>query len=340
MIEVKGLVKSYGTKRKSSPGKRVQAVRGVNFTLEESGALSFIGESGCGKTTIGRILCGLETYDEGTVMINGQDIKSLEKSQRSRILREIQLIQQDPYAALNPARTIEQALSDPLKMIAKETNRPTTWIDQRMREVLDLVGLDPTTVLFKYPHMLSGGQRQRIVIARALTVDPKVLIADEAVSMIDVSLRLGILKLLRQLRREFHIALLFITHDVAAARYVGQDGSLMVLYKGEIIEQGPTDTVIQNPHHPYTQALLSAVPVLRGLEIPGPDRYIPIKDLDQGEAEPVGCLFTPRCPFSTEICTQERPTLLQVDGYQYACHHPEIRHVVASPAPDVARMEH
>ncbi|MCY0910074.1 MAG: ATP-binding cassette domain-containing protein, partial [Sulfobacillus thermotolerans] len=172
--------------------------------------------------------------------MDGQNLAQLPRRQRAVLLRRVQLIQQDPYQALNPARTIEQALTDPLKVIAKERGADNAWIMHRLHEVLELVGLDPDAVIYKYPHMLSGGQRQRIVIARALTVDPSVLVADEAVSMIDVSLRLGVLKLLRDLRERFKISVLFITHDVASARYVGDDGQMFVIYKGRIVEHGLT----------------------------------------------------------------------------------------------------
>lgn len=327
MIEVKDLKKTYVARGQYDTV--VHALRGVSFEIPQGGAISFIGESGCGKTTVGRILTGLEEPTSGSIVWNGEDVYNLRPKQRREVFRKIQLIHQDPYQALNPSRTIEQALADPLHVMARKHHRNKSWIESRTRELLELVGLDAETVLYKYPHMLSGGQKQRVVIARALTVEPEMLVADEAVSMIDVSLRLGILKLLRDLRTTLNISLLFITHDVAAARYIGTDGQIYVIYKGEVAEHGVTDDIILTPQHPYSQALLSAVPVLKGIEEPGPERFIPMKEMDQ--TEPKGCLFAPRCPFAQPVCREERPQLTGT-GHGYACHFPQERHVVAVSA--------
>jgi oligopeptide/dipeptide ABC transporter ATP-binding protein len=240
------------------------------------------------------------------------------------------MIHQDPYSALNPTRTVGQILADPLALRARQLGADRDWAHRRRGELLALVGLDPDYVLPRYPHMLSGGMRQRVVIARSLTVDPEVLVADEAVSMIDVSLRLGILQLLRDLRDKVGVSVLFITHDVATARYIGTAGELYVIYRGRVLEQGNTDTIIQRPAHPYTQALLSAIPVLRGIEKPGPDRVVPTGPLDERVNSP-GCLFEPRCPFAAADCSAAVPSLSQRGGTQqlHACLHPEGRSVVA-----------
>ena len=332
MIEARDLTRTYQT-RSIVGTHTVRALRGVDFSLPRGGAVSFIGESGCGKTTLGKILTGLETYDGGTLTIDGQDVSRVSGRKRIRLFRRIQMIHQDPYSALNPTRTIAQILGDPLRLRAKETGKPKAWIEQRARELLSLVGLEGDTVLSKYPHALSGGQRQRIVIARALTVDPEVLIADEAVSMIDVSMRLGILKLLRDLREELGISLMFITHDVATARYVGEGGELHVIYRGEVVESGPTDAVITEPVHPYTQCLLSAVPVMHGIEREGEDRLIPLGTLDE-RAGDEGCLFAPRCPFARDDCRSTHPPLVAIgdEGQRHACFYPKARHVVATEA--------
>lgn len=308
----------------------VRALRGVDFTIPDRGAVSFIGESGCGKTTLGRILCGLEDFDGGDLIIDGQSMAELKPGQRQPYFRRIQMIHQDPYSALNPTRTIGQILADPLALRGRQLGADAQWRDQRRAELLRLVGLDPDYVLPRYPHMLSGGMRQRVVIARALTVDPQVLVADEAVSMIDVSLRLGILELLRKLRASVGVSVLFITHDVATARYVGQGGELYVIYRGTVIERGNTDFVIQRPAHPYTQCLLSAIPVMRGIEDHGPDRLIPTGPLDES-VEPPGCLFQPRCPVGKPDCGEGQPSLRRLGGFQHehACLHPERRSVVA-----------
>lgn len=329
MIEIKNLEKIYKIKAKFSDKKIVHAVRDISFTLPDGGALSLIGESGCGKTTIGRMLCGLEEPTKGTIIINGIDISKMRYRERAHALQKIQLIHQDPYQALNPTHTIFQMMSATLKKMAKQKNKDSAWIRQRMDELLKLVGLDPSTILFKYPHMLSGGQRQRVIIARALTVEPEVLIADEVVSMIDVSLRLGILKLLRGLREKFNISILFITHDIASARYLGSNTKLYVIYKGKIIERGETEQIIRKPRHPYTQALLSAMPILNGIEKPGKDRFVLTSQFRQSDSEPSGCLFADRCPFRKPICREKRPQLIGDESSANACFFPQVRDVAA-----------
>lgn len=334
MIEAGGIARTFHTHGAFTGARVVQALRGVDFTLPDGGAVSFIGESGCGKTTLGRILAGLETFDAGELSVDGQAVSGLSHHKRAELFRSVQMVHQDPYSVLNPTRTVATTLRDPLRMTAKRegTDGGRDALGARARELLELVGLDPDGVLPKYPHQLSGGQRQRVVIARALTVNPKVLIADEAVSMIDVSMRLGILSLLRDLRTRLGIGLVFITHDVATARYLGDGGELHVIYRGEVVERGPVETVIQSPTHPYTQCLLSAVPVLKGLEEPGPDRLAP-RALMDATVETPGCLFEPRCPFATDKCRDEHPKLMQerIEGVevQHACFHPTIRSVAA-----------
>ncbi|MBS2538575.1 ABC transporter ATP-binding protein [Catenulispora sp. NF23] len=354
MIQARGITRTYQTHGSFTGDRTVHALRGVDFTLPDGGAVSFIGESGCGKTTLGKILTGLETFDGGELVVDGVELSKLRPRQREKYFRRIQMIHQDPYSALNPTRTVEATLGDPLRMRAKETGAPVSAWRERAAELLTLVGLEPAAVLPKYPHQLSGGQRQRVVIARALTVDPTVLIADEAVSMIDVSMRLGILSLLRDLRARLGISLVFITHDVATARYVGDGGELHVIYRGEVVERGLTDEVILSPVHPYTQCLLSAVPVMRGLEEPGPDRTAPTAALDERTPTP-GCLFQPRCPFAGAQCAETHPVLVpfgadavgtdaaeanvtgadvtgadatEESGHVHACFYPESRRVV------------
>ena len=332
MIEGQAITRTFAARRGMLGHRGVRALRGVDFTIPDRGAVSFIGESGCGKTTLGRILCGLESFDGGDLIIGDQAMAGLKPRQRAPYHRRIQMIHQDPYSALNPTRTIGQILAAPLALRARQLGADRGWLERRRSELLGLVGLDPDYVLPRYPHMLSGGMRQRVVIARALTVDPEVLVADEAVSMIDVSMRLGILSLLRDLRERLGISLVFITHDVATARYLGGGGQLHVIYRGEVIERGPVETVIQSPVHPYTQCLLSAIPVLKGIEEPGPDRLVPREMLDATVDTP-GCLFEPRCPFATEECKAEHPRLVAetVGGadVEHACFHPEVRNVAA-----------
>lgn len=338
MISGQHIVKTFRQRGDVLGARGVTALRGVDFEIPRGGAISFIGESGCGKTTLGRIIAGLETHDAGEITIDGVAMSTLRPRQQQPYFRRVQLIHQDPYSALNPTRTIHQALTDPLRRRAKQTGRSAAWIEERAGELLNLVGLDPGYVLPRYPHQLSGGMRQRVVIARALTVDPDVLVADEAVSMIDVSLRLGILGLLRDLRERLGVSLLYITHDVATARYIGADGDTYVIYRGQVIERGPTETIITKPVHPYTQALLSAIPVLHGVEQPGQERVRPVATLDAGTADETGCLFAHRCPFHDDACDRQRPelgtatTALQdPDGRVHACFHPVQRQVAATP---------
>ena len=332
-IEAHGIVKSFKARGDVLAGHTVHALRGVDFSIPAGGAASFIGESGCGKTTLGRILAGLESFDSGSLSLGGVPLGELSPRKRAPHFRRVQMIHQDPYSALNPTRTVDAILRDPLALRARQTGRPRSWIDARAREVLELVGLDPGYVLSRFPHQLSGGMRQRVVIARALTVDPAALVADEAVSMIDVSLRLGILNLLRELRSTLGVSVLFITHDVATARYIGADGELYVIYRGQIVEHGPTETVVADPVHPYTQCLLSAIPVLHGIEQPGADRLTPTEPLDESQSED-GCLFAARCPFATEKCRAERPELSHLGDtvQEHACFYPQRRSVVATSA--------
>jgi oligopeptide/dipeptide ABC transporter ATP-binding protein len=332
MIEIRSVTRTFAGRGGLLGRASVQALRGVDVTIPDRGAVSLIGESGCGKTTLGRILCGFEQFDGGDVVVGGQSMRELKPRDRVPYFRRVQLIHQDPYSALNPTRTIGQILSDPLTLRARQLDADGAWARARCAELLGLVGLDPEYVLPRYPHMLSGGMRQRVVIARALTVDPQVLVADEAVSMIDVSLRLGILQLLRELRDTVGVSVLFITHDVATARYVGDGGELYVIYRGMVVEHGSTETVIQRAAHPYTQSLLSAIPVLRGIEEPGPHRVVPTGPLDERVESP-GCLFEPRCPFAAADCRTGVPALTHLgDAEQlHACLHPEHRSVVAVP---------
>ncbi|MFC6083872.1 ABC transporter ATP-binding protein [Sphaerisporangium aureirubrum] len=329
MISGTGITKTYRRRGDHTGAQDVYALRGVDFTVPKGGAVSFIGESGCGKTTLGRIVAGLETYDSGDVVIGGVPMTPLRPRKREPYFRRIQLIHQDPYSALNPNRTIEQTLRAPLALRARQMKRPGSWIGERAEELLSLVGIDPGYVLPRYPHQLSGGMRQRVVIARALTVDPEMLVADESVSMIDVSMRLSILALLKDLRERLGVSLMFITHDIATARYIGADSELYVLYRGLVAERGPTETVISGPVHPYTQALLSAIPVLHGLELPGPDRVVPTEALDERRPD-TGCLFARRCPFRSDRCVEERPELAHCldPTHEHACFHPHRRQVI------------
>lgn len=354
MIRLVGIEKTYRV-RGGKRGESVHALRGVDLDIPDGSAISIIGESGCGKSTLGRIIAGIEQPTSGTILCDDTDITKWNAGRRREFLRGIQMIHQDPYSALNPVRTIDEILMDVLRLHARESGKDSHWVDRHLPAILDLVGLDPGYVLPRYPHQLSGGMRQRIVIARALAVEPKVLVADEAVSMIDVSLRLGILGLLRRLRNDLGISVVFITHDLASARYIGDNSTVAVLYRGSVVEQGPSESVIsQAPEHPYTQALLSSIPLLRGLEHKAAEQVVPTGILEEGNDD-AGCLFAPRCPFATHECRQRRPSLDRISesrcatapnpntnldphphtfrnagtgGHRVACWHPTRRKVI------------
>lgn len=324
VLELENIVKTY--RRGHGPFRpptTVYAVRSVSFALEAAGVLCLVGESGCGKSTVGKMVAGVVQPTSGSLRLDGQDIWSLTGEDRRRATLALQIIHQDPFAALNPARTIRQSLVAPLRI--HKMSKSHRGEDDRLAELMDLVGLPrQQDILDKYPHQLSGGQRQRVIIARALTVNPKVIVADEATSMVDVSLRVGILHRLRDLGESLGIATVFITHDFGVARYFAHGQRIAVMYLGEFIETGPTESVIQAPHHPYTTMLLSAVPLPNPVRSRNRTRLLPTSDAipDATEVLP-GCSFVNRCPFATEICSAEKPPLVPVESsdHRVSCHH-------------------
>jgi peptide/nickel transport system ATP-binding protein len=247
-LEVTGLSKDFG---------RLRAVDDVSFALRPGMVTALVGESGSGKSTVARLLSRLYTPSAGSILFRGEDVSRVRG--RRALLRyrsEVQMIFQDPFASLNPVKKVQHHIERPLRIHGLASR---TQVDSRVRELLQTVGLvPPDEIAQKYPHQLSGGQRQRVAIARALAVEPSVVLADEPISMLDVSIRIGLLNLMADLKRELGIAFLYITHDIASARYVADE--VLVMYAGRIVEQGPTDAVLQTPLHEYTQLLLSAVP--------------------------------------------------------------------------------
>lgn len=317
LIEVENLKKYYAVKGGivTHTTAHVKAVDGVSFSILEGETLGLVGESGCGKSTIGRALVGLEKSTEGKIRYEGQDLSKLSKKEMGKIRTHLQMVFQDPYSSLNPRKHIFEILSQPMlyhKVSAKET------VEKDIVRILDMVGL-PRNVLGRYPHEFSGGQRQRIGIAKALSLNPRFIVCDEPVSALDVSIQAQILNLLKGLQKELGLTLLFVGHGLGAVNYVSD--RIAVMYLGKIVEIGEAKEVFAHPVHPYTQALLNAVP------IPDPAEKNVEHHLLQGEIgssvnPPVGCRFHPRCPYATEICKQKEPMLLETEsesGHYAAC---------------------
>jgi oligopeptide transport system ATP-binding protein len=297
---------------------RVHAVDDVSIDLRAGETLGLVGESGCGKSTLARCIARLFPLTGGTVVFEGQDISRLSRRKLRPVRRELQLVFQDPYASLNPRKRVGEILSDPLR-IHKYGNRDE--IKRRVRELLELVGLSPEHIN-RYPHEFSGGQRQRIGVARALALHPKLIIADEPVSALDVSIRAQVINLFDDLQDELHLTYIFIAHDLGVVRHVSD--RIAVMYLGKVVEMSPAEELYQRPVHPYTEALLSAVP------IPDPDlsdRRVQIVlegDVPSPILPPSGCRFHPRCRYATKICAEQEPPLAEYggDGHMAACHHP------------------
>ena len=306
----------------------VQAVDGLSFEVLEGGSLGLVGESGCGKSTTGRLVTRLLTPTGGAIRFEGQDIAKISARGLKPLRREIQMIFQDPYTSLNPRHTVGAIVGAPLeihKVVPKKQVLP------RVQELLEIVGLNPEHYN-RYPHEFSGGQRQRIGIARALTLQPKLLVADEPVSALDVSIQAQVVNLLQDLQREFNIAFLFIAHDLAIVRHFCPE--VAVMYLGKIVEIGDRDSIYLHAHHPYTQALLSAVPDVKQAEVGGRRERIRLTgDVPSPINPPSGCRFRTRCPIAQEICAKVEPPLLQIGPKQkVACHFPgEIGHHPAEP---------
>jgi oligopeptide transport system ATP-binding protein len=296
---------------------RVHAVDGVSFEVLEGETLGLVGESGCGKSTLGRCLLRLYDITDGTVTFAGTDVTKLSRRQLRPLRRQMQMVFQDPYASLNPRKRVGQIVGDPLK-IHKMGNRGS--IKSQVQELLSLVGLNPEHYN-RYPHEFSGGQRQRIGVARALALHPRLIIADEPVSALDVSIQAQVVNLLDDLQDELQLTYLFIAHDLSVVRHVSD--RIAVMYLGKIVEVSPAQDLYSRPVHPYTEALLSAVP------IPDPDasarreRIVLEGDVPSPVAPPSGCRFHPRCRYATEICSAEEPPLVAYGaGHVAACHHP------------------
>jgi oligopeptide/dipeptide ABC transporter ATP-binding protein len=296
---------------------RVHAVDDVSLTVYEGETLGLVGESGCGKSTLGRCLVRLYEPTDGQVLFEGRDITHLPARALRPLRRRMQMIFQDPYGSLNPRKRVETIVGDALRFQRIGTRKARR---ARVRELLSLVGLSPEH-LNRFPYEFSGGQRQRIGVARALALRPTLVVADEPVSALDVSIQAQIINLLSELQEQFHLTYVFIAHDLGVVRQVSD--RIAVMYLGKIVELSPAEELYRRPIHPYTEALLSAIP------IPDPDRNeqrtrtILEGDVPSPLSPPPGCRFHPRCPYATEICRTEEPLLVDHGGGRLAaCHHP------------------
>jgi oligopeptide/dipeptide ABC transporter ATP-binding protein len=317
-IELEHVSRFYG-----SGSQQVRAVDDVSFTIESGETLCLVGESGCGKSTTGRMMAGLLEPSEGRVLYGGRDVGKLPEEEKKRFRRAVQIIHQDPYASLNPIRNVTQILSAPLKRHKLVKSR--SELRTKVHELLETVGLTPPEdFLRKHPHQLSGGQRQRVSVARALTVNPEVIVADEPVSMVDVSLRIGLLNILLKLQQDLGVAFLFITHDLAVAKHFSWEGRIGVMYLGRMVELGSTQRVVREPVHPYTRALISALPEADPGLTRNKERLRPRSpDIPSLLNLPAGCPFHPRCPMYEEgLCDTDRPAedAVALDGHLAACY--------------------
>ena len=294
----------------------VQAVDGISFQLPRGGSLGLVGESGCGKSTTGRMITRLYEPTAGAIEFDGRDIAKISARALKPLRREVQMIFQDPYTSLNPRHTVGAIVGAPL---AIHNVVPRNKIIPRVQELLEIVGLNPEHYN-RYPHEFSGGQRQRIGIARALTLHPKLLVADEPVSALDVSIQAQVINLLQEVQDEFNIAFLFIAHDLAVVRHFCPE--VAVMYLGKIVEIADRDSLYNHPNHPYTQALLSAVPDVRQAAIGGRRDRIRLEgDVPSPINPPSGCRFRTRCAIAQEICARVEPPLLQIGKrHKVACH--------------------
>ncbi|GAB77714.1 oligopeptide transport system ATP-binding protein [Austwickia chelonae] len=327
VLIAENLVKHYpilsGVLRR--PVGKVKAVDGVSFSLGRGETLGIVGESGCGKSTLGRLLMRLEEPTSGRVIFDGVDMYAQKGAAMRRIRRDIQIVFQDPYTSLNPRKTVGDIIGEPFRI--HRDALPKGGYDKAVRDLLEMVGLNPEHIN-RYPHQFSGGQRQRIGIARGIALNPKVLICDEPVSALDVSVQAQVVNLMSRLQKELGLSYVFIAHDLSVVRHISD--RVGVMYLGKMAEVGEEDEIYARPTHPYTQALLSAVPVPDPTLRDKREQIVLSGDVPSPANPPTGCRFHTRCWMSQDICTSEEPTLVpRPDGageHESACHfaHPRV----------------
>ena len=315
VVEAKDLRQIYKVKRGlfKEPAA-LQAVGGISFSIAPGKTLAVVGESGCGKSTLARMVTLIEKPTEGQLTLDGIDAVNTPSTYTKELRRMVQLVFQNPYGSLNPRKKVGTILEEPLVI---NTNLSSAERKERVRAMMAKVGLRPEHYN-RYPHMFSGGQRQRIAIARALMLSPKLVVADEPVSALDVSIQAQVLNLLADLQQEMGLAYLFISHDLGVVRHIAHD--VLVMYLGHAVEHGPKEKIYARPLHPYTQALLSSTPGITGVRR---KRIVLKGELPSPLNPPKGCVFSTRCPYVTERCKVERPQLRELDGRQVACHYAE-----------------
>ncbi len=311
LLRVEHLKKYFNT-----PAGMLHAVDDVSFTINKGDTLGVVGESGCGKSTLGRTVLKLLDATDGKIFYNGEDITNVKGRETKQLCKKMQIIFQDPYSSLDPRMTVIDIIAEPLK--ANFPKMPKAEIEQKVIEIAKKVGLN-TTYLKRYPHAFCGGQRQRIGTARALILNPQVIVCDEAVSALDVSIQAQIINLLKDLQKELDLTYLFISHDLSVVEHISD--KVGVMYLGRLVEFGETDKLFSRPRHPYTEALLSAVPIA------DPDiqnERIPLQgEIPNPANPPSGCYFHERCRYCQEKCAKEVPNLHEVDGRMVACHFAE-----------------
>jgi oligopeptide transport system ATP-binding protein len=318
LLEVENLVKhfSVGGGMFAGPPGLVRAIDGISFTIRRGETLGLVGESGCGKTTTGRCILRLERPTEGRILFEGVDLASLDDAALRAVRRRIQVIFQDPYSSLNPRMTVGQILAEPLEVHRIVRERAARA--DRVSELLSQVGLLPQHAR-RYPHQLSGGQRQRVGIARALAMEPALIVCDEPVSALDVSIQAQIINLLEDLQAKYHLTYLFIAHDLSVVRHISD--RVAVMYLGKIVEIADRGPIYEDPLHPYTKALLSAVPIPDpGLEA-SRERTVLRGEVPSPLNPPQGCVFHPRCPIAVDRCSAQVPPLRKIrPEHSAACH--------------------